>query len=154
MYEDDEDENLYSEIAKNLWQGGTAQYETTYQGQKRLPAMNDPKLFDVVVTLNSYALPVGWLVKELRYGFADGPLDPQLIERVEEVADWAYSEWKKDQRVLVRCEAGLNRSGLVNGLILMRDGMSAENAIALIRKKRNRFALSNSAFEKYLLERK
>jgi len=95
MYEDDEDENLYSEIAKNLWQGGTAQYETTYQGQKRLPAMNDPKPFDVVVSLNSYALPVGWLVKELRYGFADGPLDPQLIERVEEVADWAYSEFCK-----------------------------------------------------------
>jgi len=27
-----------------------------------LPAFNDPKPFDVVVSLNSYALPVGWLV--------------------------------------------------------------------------------------------
>ena len=35
----------------------------------------------------------------------------------------------------------------------MRDGMSADQAIALIRKQRSRFALSNAAFEKYLLER-
>ena len=105
------------------------------------------------MSLNSYALPVGWLVKELRFGFADGPLTPQLIEEIEHVAEWAYTQWKKDQRVLVRCEAGLNRSGLVTGLILMRDGMSADQAIALIRKQRSRFALSNAAFEKYLLER-
>ena len=153
MYEDDDDVALYSEITTNLWQGGTGQYETTHQGSKRLPAMNDPKQFDVVVSLNAYALPVGWLVKELRYGFADGPLNPELVSEIEHVADWAFSEWKKDQRVLVRCEAGLNRSGLVNGLILMRDGMSAEGAIALIREKRNRFALNNAEFEKYLLER-
>lgn len=153
MYEDDDDVDLYSEITTNLWQGGTGQYETTYQGNKRLPVMNEPKQFDVVVSLNAYALPVGWLVKELRFGFADGPLDLGLIAEVEQVADWAYAEWKKDQRVLVRCEAGLNRSGLVNGLILMRDGMSAEDAIALIREKRNRFALNNAEFEKYLLER-
>jgi hypothetical protein len=154
MYEDEDDLALYSEITTNLWQGGTGQYETTYQGNKRLPAMNDPKQFDVVVSLNAYALPVGWLVKELRFGFADGPLDSRLIAEVEQVADWAYAEWKKNQRVLVRCEAGLNRSGLVNGLILMRDGMKAEEAILLIREKRNRFALNNAAFEKYLLERK
>jgi protein-tyrosine phosphatase len=117
-----------------------------------LPAFNDPKPFDVVVSLNSYALPVGWLVKELRFGFADGPLNPQIIEEIEHVAEWAYIQWKKEQRVLVRCEAGLNRSGLVNGLILMKDGMSAEKAIALIRKRRSPYALSNAEFEKYLLE--
>jgi hypothetical protein len=149
----DDEVELYSQITTNLWQGGTGQYETTYQGNKRLPVINDPKPFDVVVSLNSYALPVGWLVKELRFGFADGPLTPQLIEEIEHVAEWAYAQWKKDQRVLVRCEAGLNRSGLVTGIILLRDGMSADQAIALIRKQRSRFALSNAAFEKYLLER-
>ena len=149
----EDDVDLYSEITLNLWQGGTGQYETTHQGHKRLPAFNDPKPFDVVVSLNSYALPVGWLVKELRFGFADGPLEPGLIDEIEDVAEWVYAQWKKNQRVLVRCEAGLNRSGLVNGLILMRDGMSAPDAISLIRKKRSRFALSNAGFEKYLLER-
>ena len=149
----EDDVDLYSEITTNLWQGGTGQYETTHQGHKRLPAFNDPKPFDVVVSLNSYALPVGWLVKELRFGFADGPLNPQIIEEVEHVAEWAYIQWKKEQRVLVRCEAGLNRSGLVNGLILIRDGMRADKAIALIRKKRSPYALSNAEFEKYLLER-
>ena len=149
----EDDVDLYSEITLNLWQGGTGQYETTHQGHKRLPAFNDPKPFDVGGSLNSYALPVGWLVKELRFGFADGPLEPGLIDEIEDVAEWVYAQWKKNQRVLVRCEAGLNRSGLVNGLILMRDGMSAPDAISLIRKKRSRFALSNAGFEKYLLER-
>ena len=151
MRQEDDDIDLYSEITLNLWQGGTGQYETTYQGQKRLPAMNDPKPFDVVVSLNSYALPVGWLVKELRFGFADGPLAPEIIEEIEHVAEWAYFEWKKGRRVLVRCEAGLNRSGLVIGLILMRDGMSAKEAIDLIRKKRSHHALSNKEFENHLL---
>ena len=146
-----DDIDLYSEITLNLWQGGTGQYETTYQGQKRLPAMNDPKPFDVVVSLNSYALPVGWLVKELRFGFADGPLTPEIIEEIEHVAEWAYLEWKKGRRVLVRCEAGLNRSGLVIGLILMQDGMSAKEAIALIRTNRSQHALSNKEFENHLL---
>jgi hypothetical protein len=35
----------------------------------------------------------------------------------------------------------------------MKDGMSADKAIALIRKKRSPYALSNAEFEKYLLER-
>jgi protein-tyrosine phosphatase len=39
---------------------------------------------------------------------------------------------------------------LVVALILMRDGMSAEDAIALIRKKRSEYALENAHFVEYL----
>ena len=47
------DPPLYTEILPNLWQGGTDDHETIYRGQKRLPTMNVPKLFDVVVTLGT-----------------------------------------------------------------------------------------------------
>jgi protein-tyrosine phosphatase len=50
----------------------------------------------------------------------------------------------------VRCQAGINRSGLVVALILMREGMSTEDAIALIRKRRSKYALDNAHFVEYL----
>jgi protein-tyrosine phosphatase len=50
----------------------------------------------------------------------------------------------------VRCQAGINRSGLVVALMLMRDGLSAEDAITLIRSKRSQYALDNAYFVDYL----
>ena len=44
----------------------------------------------------------------------------------------------------------MNRSGLVVALLLMRDGMSADDAITLIRKKRAEYALDNAHFVDYL----
>ena len=52
--------------------------------------------------------------------------------------------------VLVRCWMGLNRSGLVVALVLMRLGYSAADAIDLIRTQRSRFALCNPLFVQYL----
>ena len=147
---DSNDPPLYSEILPNLWQGGTDDDETIYRGQKRLPTMNDPKPFDVVVTLDSYTLPVGWLVKEYRFGFADGPADSEIYQEVERISDWAFIEWQAGNRVLIRCQAGLNRSGLVTGLILLKSGKKFEDAIHLIRSQRGEFALSNNHFYEYL----
>ena len=61
---------LHSQILETLWQGGTDDEMTTYRGNKRLPTLNDPKPFDVVVSLCAYTLPVGWLVKEMRDGWS------------------------------------------------------------------------------------
>jgi protein-tyrosine phosphatase len=44
----------------------------------------------------------------------------------------------------------MNRSGLVTALILIRDRIKAEEAIALIRQKRSGDALSNLSFVEYL----
>lgn len=148
----DEDPPLYSEILPNLWQGGTDDDQTIYRGQKRLPTMNDPKPFDVVVTLDSYSLPVGWLVKELRYGFPDGPVDTEVFEEIERISDWTYVEWQAGNRVLIRCQAGLNRSSLVTGLVLLKSGKKFEEVIALIRSQRGEYALSNNHFYEYLSE--
>ena len=46
--------------------------------------------------------------------------------------------------------AGSARSGLMVALILMRDGMSAEDAISLIREKRSQYCLDNTYFVEYL----
>ena len=79
----DEDPPLFSEILPNLWQGDTDDDETTYCGQKRLPTMSNPRPWDVVFTLDAYILPVGWWVKEYRFGCAVGPTDDEIYEEVE-----------------------------------------------------------------------
>ena len=146
----DEDVQLYSEILPALWQGGTEDVDSIYHGQKRLPSMGDPRPFDAVVSLCAYTQPVGWLVKEFRYAFTDGPVEPEVYQQAELVADWAHKEWKSGSRVLIRCQAGLNRSGLITALVLIKEGMSSEQVIELIRKKRGQFALSNKHFVAYL----
>ena len=141
---------LNSLISERLWQGGTDDEQTTFRGSKRLAAFNDAKPFDSVVTLSAHSLPMGWLVKEFRYGFNDGPLDPITIPEIEAVATWAFAQWKSGDRVLIRCQAGMNRSSLVTALILMHDGKSADQAIELIRERRSPDILSNTHFVEYL----
>jgi len=150
---DDEEVELYSEILPALWQGGTEDGDNIYHGQKRLPTMGDPRPFDAVVSLCAYTQPVGWLTKEFRYAFPDGPVDPQVYEEAERIADWAHREWKSGARVLIRCQAGLNRSGLITALVLSKEGMYTEEIIQLIRDKRGEFALSNKHFVEYLNKR-
>ena len=48
------------------------------------------------------------------------------------------------------CQAGLNRSGLVAGLALIRSGMTPAVAINLLRSKRSPAVLCNPTFERFL----
>jgi protein-tyrosine phosphatase len=102
-----------------------------------------------VVTLDAQAQPVILGVKEYRYGFPDGELSSKIIQEVVAAAHWAYEQWKKGETVLVRCQAGANRSGLVMALVLMRNGLTNLEAIEVICSKRS-FALSNKHFVKWL----
>jgi len=141
---------LYSEIAHRLWQGGTPDSEML-DGSEPSDSSNQDFGFTAVVTLDARSRPFGWGVKELRYGFEDGPLDRAEVPRILEVADWAFENWQKGEKVLIRCQAGANRSGLITAIVLMKDGMSAAKAIEMIRAKR-KFGLSNSDFVKFLFE--
>lgn len=151
--QDFDDVPLHSKILDNLFQGGTDDEATTYRGEKRLPTVGDPRPFDSVVSLCAYTLPVGWLVKEMRFAFPDGPLEPWTIPEIEALADWIHKQWKAGDRVLIRCQAGLNRSSLVTALVLMKEGMSADEAIALIRKQRSVDCFSNLHFLGYIQEK-
>jgi hypothetical protein len=54
-------------------------------------------------------------------------------------------------RVAVNCMSGLNRSGLLVARTLIELGLTAPDAIELVRRARGPHALSNRAFVRYLL---
>jgi protein tyrosine phosphatase len=147
-----EREDLWNEIIPGLWQGGTADHDTvhTSRKQRRDAAYIQPQDFDTVITLYAWAQPVDWFVKEMRFGFWDAGVESMPIVEVFEVARLAYEEWSNDRKVLIRCQAGLNRSGLITALVMMMAGYSADEAISLIREKRSRHALCNPEFEAWL----
>lgn len=145
-------EKLMNEILPGLWQGGT--HDNDVIGNPvyaSVPQITDKK-FDTVITMYQYANPAGWFVKELRYCIYDSTMDTVDLDELFATARMAYNDWTKGKRVLIRCQAGWNRSGLIMALVLMLDGYSAEEAIALIRKKRSPHALCNPDFVDFLME--
>jgi protein-tyrosine phosphatase len=142
---------LYSEILPGLFMGGTAD-DDVLDIAKPLRNLSEVQEFDSVVTCYSWAQPMSWYVHENRFGFADGPIDEKTFAKVNELASWLYAEWKLGKKCLARCQAGLNRSGILIALTIMKDGYSADEAIALIRAKRSPLALFNQEFVRKLQE--
>ena len=138
---------LWSEVAKGLFMGGTADDDVDVQ--KTVPAIQK-KDFDTVVTAYAWANPCDWFVKEIRFGFYDGTMADFDPAELEDIVSMAYADWKRGKKVGVRCQAGMNRSGFLVALILMKDGYTADQAIALIREKRSKHALFNKKFVEYL----
>jgi protein-tyrosine phosphatase len=69
---------------------------------------------------------------------------------VHDVANQAAETFRTGGKVFVACAAGLNRSGLLTGLILTRfPGLSGMESIDLIQKRRPG-ALTNPTFVRYL----
>ena len=140
---------LWSEILPGLYMGGTA--DTDVRGQKHVSGPISPEHFNTVVTLYAWANPVDWYVKELRLGFYDHESVDVNSNDLHQVVEAAHEDWKAGRKVLIRCQAGLNRSGLVTALVLARDGMPIKEAIALLRAKRSPAALCNPDFEDWLI---
>ena len=143
-------QDLYSEILPGLWQGGTHDFDTL-EFPKEYPIWKSQREFDSVATLYAIAHPVGWGVAERRYGFPDSVLSEKDIPEIHSIADWAYMEWKAGRKVLIRCQAGWNRSGLVMALVLLKHGFKPEEAINQIRARRSPHALCNADFVHYLM---
>ena len=143
------EQDLYSEILPGLWQGGTHDFDTL-EFPKQYPIWNQEKLFDSVATLYAVAHPVGWGISERRFGFPDSALDESNLPDIHAMADWVYNEWKSGKKVLVRCQMGWNRSGIISALALMKAGYTAKDAIDLIRARRSPHALCNEDFVRYL----
>jgi len=142
--------SLYSEIIENLFMGGTDDSDVIH-----LPANSytrrDDLPFDSIVTMYAWARPADWKVQEYRYGVPDARISDMDLSRLRQTVNWGFKQWKKGDRVLVRCQAGLNRSGLVTALILMKSGLSAEVAIRTIRKNRADIALFNEHYVRWLM---
>jgi hypothetical protein len=142
--------DLYSEILPGLFMGGTHDDDVidVQCSKKHLIAKSK---FDAVITMYASAKPVDWHVQEIRFGVYDGSMNQIDIKRLMETAYWGYQKWLSGDQVLIRCQAGLNRSGLITALILMLDGLKAEDAIRLIRKNRAEIALINNQFVDWLV---
>lgn len=81
------------------------------------------------------------------YDSLDGPDWAQ----VEALADW-INVCRETGPTLVHCQAGLNRSGLLTAVALVRDGMVPSEAIALLRESRSDAVLCNPLFESLVME--
>jgi hypothetical protein len=140
---------LPHEILPNLFMGGTGDRDVVTV-PKDNPDLIPMHGFDAVVTLYARAQPVGWGVVEHRFGFPDSMLAPQDKGRIIQAARWTHEHWRAGDRVLVRCQAGLNRSGLVLALALMIEGYSAQEAMTLLRLRRSEHVLCNRQFERWV----
>ena len=147
-----EDIPLWSNVLDGLWVGGTDDNDTLgdYRAWSGGQAFITPEFFDTVVTMYQYANPVDWLVKEYRYCIYDSDVNHFDWAELFATAKFAHTEWQSGKRVLIRCQAGLNRSGLVTALVLIREGFSPEEAISMIREKRSPDALFNRQFVEFL----
>ena len=129
--------SAWTEIDDGLWQGGDG----------RSPVGR----FDHVVSLCEWtdALTPG-PPDQTAWFIADGPL-PEDLDRVWEIADDLSERLDRGERVLVRCQMGLNRSGLLVATVLIQRGWDPDEAIERIRERRGDVALSNPEFEAWVL---
>jgi hypothetical protein len=144
-------ENLYSEILPNLFISGTLDEDVVQRGKSTL-SLAQPAPFDSVVCMYGHANPIGYYVREQRFGIADAELDEESKPEIRQLAQWLHSEWKMGKRAAAKCQAGWNRSGLIAALVLLHEGFSSDEAIALIREKRSPNALCNPHFVAYIKE--
>lgn len=143
-------DELWSEVLPGLWQGGTDDDDTIWEVERRETPDITKLDFDTVITAYGWANPCDWLVKEVRYPFYDGDMRDIDFTEIYQVVGIAHADWKAGKKVLIRCQAGLNRSGLIMALVLMKEGYTADEAITLIREKRSEWALCNKTFEEWL----
>jgi protein-tyrosine phosphatase len=142
--------SLYSEILENLFMGGTDD-EDVIHIPARVYSRREDLPFDSIVTMYAWARPADWNIQEFRYGVPDASIKDIDLDRLRQTVEFGYNRWKHGDRLLVRCQAGLNRSGLVTALILIKDGFTPFQAVDLIRQRRTDIALFNENFANWLL---
>ena len=149
--------DVWNEVLPGLFLGGTPSEDdlaTVLPGQSF--GMPEPSItkddFVTVVTLYAWARPADWFVKEIRLGILDGTMSDFNLDDIRSIVLTAHSDWKAGKRVLIRCQAGINRSSLIMALVLIRDGMSAKAAIDIMRSTRGAAVLANSHFVDWLTQ--
>ena len=126
-----------SQIDGNLWQGGCQ------------TGLILPHFFKSIISLYPWeAYRVTHELENAAYFKMFDSID-QDTDIVSSIAQLVYS-LKQRGPVLIHCQAGLNRSGLVAGKVLMMEGYSADEAIKVLREKRSPAVLCNPAFEENL----
>jgi hypothetical protein len=127
------------EIVPNLWQGG-------YPGSW----LHD---FEAVVNMTPDLCPEipGFTGVYVQHAMNDVDELPDM-DALGSIVDFVVSSVGAGRKTLVHCHAGLNRSGLVVALALVKMGRKPVDAIALQRSARDSFVLCNRTFERYVLD--
>lgn len=128
-----------TQVAENLWQGGVGRW------------MVLPDFVDYHLSLYQWqCYEVRHDLKESRTVEMYDSLD-QGFEQIAELAEWV-NERRQRGPVFVNCQAGLNRSSLVvaTALISAGDVSTGQQAIDLIRARRDPACLCNPAFEQWV----
>ncbi|WP_410562772.1 protein phosphatase [Amycolatopsis sp. cmx-4-61] len=136
-------EDPWNEVGPRLWMGGhvRAGAEPVVVGRE----------FDLVLSL--YQCEGHGPAPGVEHHFAempDGPLTAAQLADVERFAVLAAEAVRAGRLTLVRCHAGLNRSGLVAAQALVELGLGVPAAIERVRQRRSPWALSNELFVQYL----
>lgn len=129
------------EIITNLWIG-------------EYPLQAELESFDVIVNVSDQACIYVPLETQSYYHLKliDGLTEEATIEylptdeELEQLVANIISYLKCDQRVLVHCIAGINRSSFIVGLVMLKLGYESDEVIRLIRTKRSKDCLSNTYF--------
>ena len=115
--------------------------------QGSVPPQNFPLPFDLVVLCaegcqfdpRAYGRhPFGARARILRVPLTDGgmALSPRQAAAAYAAGGEVAAAIARGERVLTTCQAGLNRSGIVNAFALMHLGWTAPEAVGLIRNAR------------------
>lgn len=132
---------LISQIEGNLWSGGSPEY------------LDVPDYFKAILNLYPWGAPYTYNKNDVQYREVELYDSPSVANKavLEELADWVNAR-RTEGPVLVHCQAGLNRSGLITALALIRSGSTPDEAIKQMREKRSDAVLCNANFEKWLRE--
>ena len=129
---------VISEIVPGLWQGGCQSGLVLPASISHLVSLYQGESFTV-----RHALASTRSVRMLDSTTQD-------VGGVDAIAMWV-NECRASGPVLVHCQSGLNRSGLIVARALTLDGMPPADAVALIRERRSPACLSNPAFLGWVL---
>lgn len=137
----------WNEVSPGLWMGG--HHWTDDAGSSHAAIVVQE--FDLVISL--FTLPghgPGPRIEHVVAEIPDSPLIGDQILTVQQLARTAAQAVRDGRSVLVRCNAGYNRSGLVVAQTLIELGHKAPEAVETVRQKRSPFALNNQLFVDYL----
>jgi protein-tyrosine phosphatase len=110
-----------------------------------------PPNVDVIANVDSFRFyDVPDAVLYMHFAYRDTNAIPDTTE-LHIAARFLNDLRAAGKTVFIHCRLGLNRSGLMTGLVLIDEGYAAEDAITLMRHLRSPFVLENETFERYLL---
>ena len=115
------------------------------------PADTMPPNVDAIANVDSsrfYDIPDGALY--LHFAYRDTNVIPDSAD-LRIVASSLNDLRAAGKTVFIHCRLGLNRSGLLTGLVLIDEGYRARDAIEMMRNLRSPLVLENETFERYLL---